>query len=138
MVGGRGVSRSFFAWSYAGGGVSVVLLTLAAGVVQAQVAGAYSREGLPVEYLEVPSPSMGRDIRVQFQGGGPHAVYLLDGLRALEDGSGWNINTSAFDWFYQSGISVVMPAGGEASVYTHRVQPAGGRSGTQNSKRGDL
>ena len=33
----------------------------------------------------VPSPSMGRDIRIQFQGGGPHSVYLLDGLRALED-----------------------------------------------------
>ena len=22
---------------------------------------------------------MGRDIRIEFQGGGPHAVYLLDG-----------------------------------------------------------
>ena len=33
-------------------------------------AGAFSRPGLPVEYLMVPSPSMGRDIKVQFQGGG--------------------------------------------------------------------
>nr|AAB22871.1 antigen 85C=secreted protein {N-terminus} [Mycobacterium tuberculosis, Peptide Partial, 37 aa] [Mycobacterium tuberculosis] len=37
----------------------------------------FSRPGLPVEYLQVPSASMGRDIKVQFQGGGPHAVYLL-------------------------------------------------------------
>ena len=25
---------------------------------------------------------MGRNIRVEFMGGGPHSVYLLDGLRA--------------------------------------------------------
>ena len=72
-------------------------------MIQAPTAAAYSREGLPVEYLEVPSPSMGRDIKVQFQGGGPHAVYLLDGLRAQDDASGWDINTAAFEWFYQSG-----------------------------------
>ena len=30
-------------------------------------AGAFSREGLPVEYLDVYSASMGRNIRVQFQ-----------------------------------------------------------------------
>ncbi|EUA43381.1 antigen 85-C domain protein [Mycobacterium xenopi 3993] len=42
-------------------------------------AAAFSKPGLPVEYLQVPSPSMGHDIKVQFQGGGPHAVYLLDG-----------------------------------------------------------
>src|SRR6476469_6336490 len=69
-------------------------------------AGAFSRPGLPVDYLMVHSNAMNRDIKVQFQGGGPHAVYLLDGLRALDDGSGWDINTFAFDWFYQSGISV--------------------------------
>ena len=50
-------------------------------------AGAFSRPGLPVEYLMVPSPSMGRDIKVQFQSGGPNspALYLLDGLRAQDD-----------------------------------------------------
>ena len=34
-------------------------------------AGAFSSPGLPIEYLEVPSPSMGRNIRVEFQSGGP-------------------------------------------------------------------
>src|SRR5687767_3049883 len=48
----------------------------------AGTAAAFSRPGLAVEYLMVPSASMGRDIKVQFQGGGKHAVYLLDGLRA--------------------------------------------------------
>ena len=49
-----------------------------------------------VEVLGVPSASMGRNITVQFQGGGPRAVYLLDGLRAQDDRNGWDINTGAF------------------------------------------
>src|SRR5215475_2021425 len=78
-------------------------------------AGAFSRPGLPVEYLEVHSNAMNRDIKVQFQGGGPHAVYLLDGLRAQDDFSGWDINTPAFEWFYGSGLSTIMPVGGQSS-----------------------
>lgn len=35
-----------------------------------------------VEYLQVPSAAMGRDIPVAFSGGGPHAVYLLDAFDA--------------------------------------------------------
>ena len=81
-------------------------------------AQAFSRPGLPVHYLDVPSPSMGRNIRIQFQGGGPHAVFLLDGLRAQEDYSGWDINTPAFEWFLNSGLSAVMPVGGQSSFYT--------------------
>src|SRR6185436_17299448 len=87
-------------------------------------AGAFSRPGLPVEYLMVPSPSMGRDIKIQFQGGGPHAVYLLDGLRAQEDYNGWDINTPAFEWFDGSGLSAIMPVGGQSSFYTDWYQPS--------------
>jgi diacylglycerol O-acyltransferase / trehalose O-mycolyltransferase len=97
-------------------------------------AGAFSRPGLPVEYLMVPSPSMGRDIKVQFQHGGPHAVYLLDGLRAQDDYNGWDINTQAFEWFYQSGLSVVMPVGGQSSFYSDWYQPACGNRGCQTYK----
>jgi diacylglycerol O-acyltransferase/trehalose O-mycolyltransferase len=93
---------------------------------QAAPANAFSREGLPVEYLMVPSPSMGRDIKVQFQGGGPHAVYLLDGLRAQDDFNGWDINTAAFEWFYGSGLSTIMPVGGQSSFYTDWYQPSQG------------
>lgn len=89
-------------------------------------AGAFSKPGLPVEYLEVPSPSMGRNIKVEFQGGGPHAVYLLDGLRAQDDHNGWDINTPAFEWYYQSGISTIMPVGGQSSFYTDWYQPSQG------------
>lgn len=113
----------------------VLVLPVAVAVVnRAPVAAAYSRDGLPVERLAVPSPSMGRDIIVQFQGGGPHSVYLLDGLRAQEDANGWDINTAAFEWFHDSGISVVMPVGGESSFYTDWYQPARSRSGTVTYK----
>ncbi|HEY6648473.1 MAG TPA: diacylglycerol acyltransferase/mycolyltransferase Ag85A, partial [Mycobacterium sp.] len=61
--------------------LGALLPVLAVVVVETPTAAAYSRKGLPVESLDVPSPSMGRNIRVQFQGGGPHSVLLLDGLR---------------------------------------------------------
>src|SRR3989442_7162608 len=83
-------------------------------------AGAFSRPGLPVEYLQVPSAAMGRDIKIQFQSGGANApaLYLLDGMRAQEDYNGWDINTPAFEWYNQSGIAVVMPVGGQSSFYS--------------------
>ena len=53
-------------------GLTAMLVLL--GVVQPSTAAAYSRPGLPVETLMVPSAAMGRDIPVRFQGGGPRAV----------------------------------------------------------------
>ena len=99
----------------------------------APTAHAYSTVA-PVEQLDVPSPSMGRNIHVAFYNGGPHSVYLLDGLRAQEDFSGWDINTSAFDWFNGSGISVVMPVGGQSSFYTDWYRPAKGSDGIKTYK----
>jgi diacylglycerol O-acyltransferase / trehalose O-mycolyltransferase len=142
----------------------LTLPALAVVVGGAPNANAFSREGLPVEYLDVYSTSMGRNIRVQFQPGGAaaptfspggaaaptfspggaaaptfspggaaaptsspsgaKAVYLLDGMRAQDDYSGWDINTPAFEWFYQSGISTVMPVGGQSSFYTDWYSPS--------------
>ena len=102
---------------------ALLLAALVAGVGGTPTAKAFSRDGLPVEYLDVYSPSMSRNIRVQFQGAGAagpatsgggaagpatpggrsKAVYLLDGLRAQDDYSGWDINTPAFEWFYGTG-----------------------------------
>jgi diacylglycerol O-acyltransferase/trehalose O-mycolyltransferase len=109
---------------------AAVLSVLAATVVSAPAANAFSRPGLPVEYLMVPSGSMGRDIKVEFQpgGSGSHAVYLLDGLRARDDWNGWDIETPAFEWYYQSGLAVVMPVGGMSSFYTDWYQPVVGIS----------
>ncbi|MET0896274.1 MAG: alpha/beta hydrolase family protein [Mycobacterium sp.] len=99
-------------------------------------AGAFSRPGLPVEYLQVPSAGMGRDIKVQFQSGGPNSpsVYLLDGLRAQDDFNGWDINTAAFEWYNGSGLSVVMPVGGQSSFYADWYSPACGKVGCQTYK----
>ncbi|MBV9516150.1 MAG: esterase family protein [Mycobacteriaceae bacterium] len=110
--------------------VATLLPGLAAVFAGAPNAGAFSRPGLPVEYLQVPSPSMGRDIKVEFQPGGRHAVYLLDGLRARDDWNGWDIETPAFEWFYNSGLASVMPVGGMSSFYTNWYQPAVGNGGT--------
>jgi diacylglycerol O-acyltransferase/trehalose O-mycolyltransferase len=111
-----------------------VLPGLAGVVAHSGTAQAYSRKGLPVEYVDVPSPAMGRNIHIEFQGGGPHAVYLLDGLRAQDDFNGWDINTKAFEWFYGSGLSVVMPVGGQSSFYADWYRPAAGSSGTLTYK----
>ncbi len=99
-------------------------------------AGAFSKPGLPVEYLQVPSAAMGRDIKIQFQSGGANspALYLLDGLRAQDDYNGWDINTPAFEWYYQSGISVIMPVGGQSSFYTDWYKPACGKAGCSTYK----
>jgi diacylglycerol O-acyltransferase/trehalose O-mycolyltransferase len=114
---------------------AAVLLPGLVGIVGGSaIAGAFSRPGLPVEYLTVPSTSMGRNIKVEFQGGGPHAVYLLDGLRAQDDYNGWDINTPAFEWLYQSGLSVVMPVGGQSSFYSDWYQPAAGSAGVLTYK----
>ncbi|MBU8807569.1 esterase family protein [Mycolicibacterium goodii] len=118
----------------AAGAATMLMLTGLIATGPVPHAAAYSRDGLPVERLQVPSAAMGRDITVQFQGGGPHALYLLDGLRAQDDANGWDINTAAFEWFYQSGISVVMPVGGQSSFYTDWYRPAVGSAGTTTYK----
>jgi diacylglycerol O-acyltransferase/trehalose O-mycolyltransferase len=91
---------------------------------------------VPVEQLSVPSSSMGRNIRVEFLGGGDgaHALYLLDSMEAGDDFNGWDINTAAFDWYKDSGISVVMPVGGKASFYSDWYGSAAGNGGTQTYK----
>src|SRR3954449_13075775 len=106
-----------------------VLLPVLVGITGgAAAANAFSRPGLPVEYLMVPSASMGRDIKVQFESGGANApaIYLLDGLRAQDDFNGWDINTPAFEWYQGSGLSLVMPVGGMSSFYTDWYQPSRG------------
>ncbi|ULE34898.1 esterase family protein [Mycobacterium sp. IDR2000157661] len=115
---------------------AAVLPGLIGAIGGSATAGAFSRPGLPVEYLMVPSAGMGRDIKVQFQNGGPNApgVYLLDGLRAQDDFNGWDINTAAFEWYLDSGLAVIMPVGGQSSFYSDWYSPACGKNGCQTYK----
>ncbi|MGB2919998.1 MAG: alpha/beta hydrolase family protein, partial [Mycobacterium sp.] len=75
-----------------------------------------------VEFLMVPSPAMGRDIPVAFQGGGPHAVVLLDAFNAAPDVSNWVTAGNAMNTLAGQGISVAAPAGGAWSMYTNWEQ----------------
>ena len=92
--------------------------SLLAGPGEVPTAAAFS--SAPVEQLTVASTAMGRDVRVEFldAGQGAHALYLLDSMEAGDDFNGWDINTAALDWYSDSGISVVMPVGGERSMVT--------------------
>ena len=133
------VSERIRAWGrrlLVGAAVAVTLPGLIGLAGGAPTAGAFSRPGLPVEYLQVPSGSMGRSIKVQFQSGGDGspAVYLLDGLRAQDDYSGWDINTPAFEWYYKSGLSIVMPVGGQSSFYSDWYSQACGKAGCSTYK----
>ena len=113
-------------------GAAVLTMPVLAVSNVTPTAGAFSREGLPVEYLDVYSTSMGRNVRVQFQPAGPgaptngtaKAVYLLDGLRARDDYNGWDIETPSFEWFLDSGVATVMPVGGQSSFYTDWYSPS--------------
>ncbi|OBI42240.1 diacylglycerol acyltransferase/mycolyltransferase Ag85A [Mycobacterium kyorinense] len=106
-----------------------------AGIAAAALPGLIGLVGTPPtaraaapEFLAVPSPSMGHDITVEFQGGGAPAVYLLDGLRARDDRSGWDIETNAFNDYAGSGISVVAPVGGRSSFYSDWYGSANGQT----------
>ncbi len=128
--------RGHWARRFAVAAIAAAVLPGVVGLAgESATAGAFSRPGLPVEYLMVPSPSMGRNIKIQFQKGtGSHAVYLLDGLRAQEDYNGWDINTQAFEWFNDTPLSIIMPVGGQSSFYSDWYSPACGKSGCQTYK----
>ncbi len=115
-------------------GVAALIAALSPALYGMPTAAAFSK--VPVEQLTVPSPSMERNIRVEFRDGGQgaHALYLLDSMEAGDDFNGWDINTAAFDWYKDSGISVVMPVGGKSSFYSDWYGPATGNDGTHTYK----
>lgn len=97
-------------------GVAALALGVAGAI---PVAKAPSAQAAGVEYLMVPSAAMGRDIPVAFQGGGPHAVVLLDAFNAAPDVSNWVTAGNAMNTLAGTGLSVVAPAGGAFSMYTN-------------------
>ncbi|WP_454164349.1 alpha/beta hydrolase [Gordonia iterans] len=68
----------------------------------------------------VHSPSMGRSIPVCIVSAGKPAgtLYLLDGLRAPNNNSGWNINTNVSQFMRGKGVNLAIPYGGGGSFYT--------------------
>ena len=84
----------------------------------------------------VPSASMGRDIKIQFQKGtrlALGAIFSTVFAPATTSTAGTSRPT-AFEWFYRSSLSVIMPVGGQSSFYTDWYQPACGNDGCQTYK----
>ncbi len=96
--------------------LAVLTIGLSGVTMRADLDGAAKAANF--ESLQVPSAAMGRDIPVAFSGGGPHAVYLLDGFNAAPDVSNWVTAGNATNTLAGKGISVVAPAGGAYSMYT--------------------
>lgn len=94
------------------------LFAVAALVVSLSTAATGTATSSP-EVLMVPSAAMGREIPVAFQGGGSHAVYLLDSFNAGPDVSNWVTAGRAMNALAGKGISVAAPAGGAFSMYTN-------------------
>ena len=103
-------------------GLRIVLATIL-GLCVWNAAAAKAAPG--VEYLQVPSAAMGRDIPVAFLAGGPHAVYLLDAFDAAPEVSNWVTLGNAMTTLAGRGISVAAPAGGAYSMYTDWEQDGG-------------
>ncbi|QIS08098.1 alpha/beta hydrolase-fold protein [Nocardia arthritidis] len=87
--------------------------------------------------LWVNSPSMGSPVQVQLLlardwNTRPDAkfpvLYLLDGLRATEDESGWTKDAGAVDFFADKNVTVVLPIGGQSSFYSDWLQPNNGKN----------
>lgn len=77
------------------------------------------------EYM-VPAPGGVGQIKVRVWGannGSGKAVYLLDGIRATDDVSGWEHETNAA-WLSDHGLNVVEPVGGQSSFYADWYSPS--------------
>lgn len=74
-----------------------------------------------VQRCDVWSPSMGRNIPVLVQPaarGGDAGFYLLDGMRADDNQTGWTKYVNAPSAYVDSNLTLVMPVGGAGSFYT--------------------
>ncbi|MGV9611811.1 alpha/beta hydrolase-fold protein [Nocardia xishanensis] len=87
--------------------------------------------------LWVNSPSMGAPVPVQLLlardwNARPDArfplLFMLDGLRATEDESGWTKDAGAVDFYADKNVTVVLPIGGQSSFYSDWLQPDNGRN----------
>ncbi len=110
------------------GVVAAVALTSGAVVATAPDAAAAGT----TEY--VYSAAMGRNVPVRIISGGGGAakptLYLLDGLRAPANNSGWLINTNVDSFMVGKGVNVAIPFGGGGSFYTdwQRTDPKLGKN----------
>lgn len=87
--------------------------------------------------LTVRSVAMNADIKVRIQLARDWYVrgdtafpllYMLDGMRARDDESGWTIETNAEQFYADKNVNVVYPIGGESSFYANWKEPDNGKN----------
>ncbi|WP_109522850.1 MULTISPECIES: alpha/beta hydrolase-fold protein [Nocardia] len=87
--------------------------------------------------LWVYSPSMATPVQVQLLlardwNSRPDArfpvLFMLDGLRATDDESGWTKEAGAQDFYADKNVTVVLPVGGQSSFYSDWLQPNNGKN----------
>ncbi|MDO5076727.1 alpha/beta hydrolase family protein [Corynebacterium sp.] len=74
-----------------------------------------------VQRCDVWSESMGRNVPVLVQparAGGNAGFYLLDGMRADDNFTGWTVYSNAQQAYVDTNITLVMPVGGAGSFYS--------------------
>lgn len=94
--------------------------TVLGGITVAAAPAAEAR-GCAGSVEHVHSPSMGKSIPVCIVAAGTPGrgtLYLLDGLRAPNNNSGWNINTNVSQFMRGKGVNLAIPYGGGGSFYT--------------------
>ncbi|MFC4605348.1 alpha/beta hydrolase [Rhodococcus kronopolitis] len=109
---------------------STVLLVIAALVLPVGIALGTAAPAAADPYTRlhedwVPAPGGVGAIKVRIwlaANGSNRAVYLLDGLRATDDVSGWEHETNAA-WLSDHGVNVVEPVGGQSSFYSDWYAP---------------
>ncbi|ANY25420.1 MULTISPECIES: alpha/beta hydrolase [Gordonia] len=98
----------------------VALVAVSGATLVAAPPEASAANGCNVEYVR--SNAMNRTVPVcivSAGGGGPKpTLYLLDGLRAPANNSGWLINTDVARYMAGKGTNVAIPFGGAGSFYT--------------------
>ncbi|WP_207835979.1 alpha/beta hydrolase [Williamsia soli] len=121
--------RAKFAWRKLVAGAAAVV----AGVTLSVAAVPATASAEP-QTVRVYSASMGKSIPVKVlpaAGGGSNnaTLYLLDGLRAPNNNSGWLLETDVQNFFAGKNVNVAIPFGGGGSFYTdwQRDDPTLGR-----------
>ncbi len=120
---------------------SAAIATAQPEVAPAAVAGASVQKAVWLTdrrvSLWVDSPSMGTPVQVQLLlardwNVRPDArfplLFMLDGLRATEDESGWTKDAQAVDFYADKNVTVVLPIGGQSSFYSDWAQPNNGKN----------
>ncbi|MFC9835069.1 alpha/beta hydrolase [Rhodococcus sp. NPDC127530] len=104
--------------------IAVVILPLAFVLVGGGTASADPYSRLREHWVDAPGGVGQIKVRMWLANNGSNkALYLLDGLRATNDVSGWEHETNAA-WLSDHGITVVEPVGGQSSFYTDWYAPS--------------